>query len=83
MKPFTPNRSVTDTLHDLLNSAEVLREMISNRTPESAEMAAIEGRWKRDCLANRSATAAFVPSGSSPAARVSPIRLQSTFAGEQ
>lgn len=41
-------KSIPDALHNLLTSAETLREMISNRTPESAEMAAIEGRWKKN-----------------------------------
>lgn len=51
MNAVTPNlrpvreQSVTDALHDLFNAAEMLREMIANRTPESAEMAAIEVRW--------------------------------------
>ena len=53
-KPASPVRiadapkSIPDALHNLLTSAETLREMISNRTPESAEMAAIEGRWKKN-----------------------------------
>jgi len=41
-------KSIPDALHNLLTSAETLREMISNRTPESAEMAAIEGRWRKN-----------------------------------
>jgi hypothetical protein len=48
MTPHPIPLSIPDALHNLLTSAETLREMISNRTPESAEMAAIEGRWKKN-----------------------------------
>ena len=48
MKPFTPNRSVTDTPHDLLNSANVLQAMIENRTRDSSEMAETEARWNKN-----------------------------------
>lgn len=78
MKPFTPNRTVTDTLHDLMRAADALRDM---RLEAEVTVAEIEARWNKNSLANRCATAAFVPSASSPT--VSTIRLQSTFAGEE